>query len=93
MQSRPVIPVATEMNVTEMERAEERFLVDGEELVITAALQTTCDGNGGALGHPIEYITLEKGGQAVCKYCDRRFLHVTHPDVPRVRQQGKPFTP
>lgn len=81
------------MAVAEWERIEEHFLVDGEEVVITSSLQVRCDGGGGVLGHPVEYITLAKGQQAVCKYCDRRFLHVTHPDVARVRAHGEPFQP
>eukprot|EP01041_Mallomonas_annulata_P004407 gene4407-8770_t len=34
-----------------------------------------CDGGGGALGHPIEYIQLNTvyGKPAVCKYCGLRF--------------------
>jgi NADH dehydrogenase (ubiquinone) Fe-S protein 6 len=38
-----------------------------------------CDGGGGALGHPVEYITLDfiypenAGGKAgICKYCGLR---------------------
>lgn len=34
-----------------------------------------CDGGGGALGHPLEYISLERPGEiAVCKYCSLRFI-------------------
>ncbi len=37
----------------------------------------TCDGGGGALGHPIEYIKLqvsdEEAGPQVCKYCGLRY--------------------
>ena len=34
-----------------------------------------CDGGGGALGHPIEYIQLDtvRKTVAVCKYCGLRF--------------------
>lgn len=36
-----------------------------------------CDGGGGALGHPIEYIKLkvsdEEAGPQVCKYCGLRY--------------------
>ena len=34
-----------------------------------------CDGGGGALGHPIEYIQLNKISDepAICKYCGLRF--------------------
>jgi NADH dehydrogenase (ubiquinone) Fe-S protein 6 len=32
-----------------------------------------CDGGGGALGHPIEYISLARGGIEYCKYCSLRY--------------------
>jgi NADH dehydrogenase (ubiquinone) Fe-S protein 6 len=33
-----------------------------------------CDGGGGALGHPIEYISLAVPGSVVaCKYCGLRY--------------------
>ncbi len=70
----------------------EHYLVDGEEVVITPRLKVRCDGGCGPLGHPVEYLTLEKGGQAVCKYCDRRFVHVHHPDAAELRRKGRPFT-
>ena len=37
----------------------------------------TCNGGGGALGHPIEYICLNKVNPkepSVCKYCGLRFI-------------------
>ena len=70
---------------------DEVFLVDGEEIVITERMQVQCDGGGGPLGHPIEYMTLVKGGQTVCKYCDRRYVHKSHPDCANIRQSGKSF--
>jgi NADH dehydrogenase (ubiquinone) Fe-S protein 6 len=40
--------------------------VDGERAI--------CDGGGGALGHPLEYISLERPGVVErCKYCGLRF--------------------
>ena len=33
-----------------------------------------CDGGGGALGHPLVYLTLDNGGKADCPYCGRRFV-------------------
>jgi NADH dehydrogenase (ubiquinone) Fe-S protein 6 len=33
----------------------------------------TCDGGGGALGHPRVFISLEKPGPQVCGYCGLRF--------------------
>jgi len=70
---------------------EEVYLVDGEEIVITDRLHVQCDGGGGPLGHPIEYLTLEKGGQTVCKYCDRRYVHTSHPDTAEIRKKGQRF--
>ena len=39
-----------------------------------------CDGGGGALGHPIEYIQLNTrhGDPATCKYCGLRFTSTGH---------------
>jgi uncharacterized Zn-finger protein len=36
-----------------------------------------CDGGGGALGHPLEYIQLHRAEEdhpAICKYCGAKFL-------------------
>jgi uncharacterized Zn-finger protein len=70
---------------------EEAYLVDGEEVVITDRMQVQCDGGGGPLGHPMEYMTLAKGGQTTCKYCDRRYVHKSHPDCAEIRQKGQRF--
>ena len=39
-----------------------------------------CDGGGGSLGHPVEYITLElaKDEPAICKYCGLRYVKDHH---------------
>lgn len=42
---------------------------------ITVETETVgCDGGGGALGHPLVYLTLGKTGQVECPYCSRRFV-------------------
>jgi uncharacterized Zn-finger protein len=69
----------------------EAYLIAAEEIVITDRMHVQCDGGGGALGHPVEYLTLIKGGQAVCKYCDRRYVHKTHPDCVEIRAKGRKF--
>lgn len=69
---------------------EEVYLLDGEEIVITDQMQVQCDG-GGALGHPVEYLTLVKGGQTTCKYCDRRYVHISNPACAEIRKAGKSF--
>ena len=33
-----------------------------------------CDGGGGALGHPLVYLTFENSDQVDCYYCSRRFV-------------------
>lgn len=33
-----------------------------------------CDGGGGALGHPLVYLNLDKEGRVDCPYCGRRFI-------------------
>jgi uncharacterized Zn-finger protein len=34
----------------------------------------SCDGVGGALGHPLTYYVIGKSGRAECTYCDRVFV-------------------
>ena len=36
-----------------------------------------CDGGGGALGHPLVYLTLDNSGKVDCPYCGRRFIRST----------------
>lgn len=33
-----------------------------------------CDGGGGALGHPLVYLTLSGNGETECPYCSRRYV-------------------
>lgn len=35
--------------------------------------ETSCDGGGGALGHPRVYLTLGPRNDVYCPYCSRRF--------------------
>jgi uncharacterized Zn-finger protein len=51
--------------------------VSGREVVITDKLYVRCDGGEGSLGHPVVYMTLEKGGETTCKYCNRRYVHTS----------------
>jgi NADH dehydrogenase (ubiquinone) Fe-S protein 6 len=42
-----------------------------------------CEGGGGALGHPVEYITLKASGSGsklagICKYCNLRYVSSGH---------------
>ncbi len=42
------------------------------ETIYIETREVGCDG-GGALGHPLVYITLDKDGRAMCPYCSRQF--------------------
>jgi len=69
------------------------YLVDDREVVITPHDHVACDGGGGPLGHPVEYMTLEDKGEVICKYCGRRYLAVDHPEAETVRREGTPYNP
>ena len=40
---------------------EEWLMVDDREVVITPVMYVRCDGDKGASGHPVEFMTLELG--------------------------------
>ena len=47
---------------------------DHPETVYVADHRVSCEGSGGALGHPRVYYSLEDG-EVVCGYCDRHFIY------------------
>lgn len=71
--------------------ADEVFLLNDRDVVITGDRHVRCDGGQGPLGHPREFMTLEHGGEAVCKYCGRRFVHRSSPAAEVVRRTGQPL--
>ncbi len=44
------------------------------EVIYVSARRISCDGGGGALGHPVVWYSLEDG-EAECGYCDRKFIY------------------
>ena len=48
--------------------------IDSPETIIVETRQVSCDGGGGALGHPIVYYEMGDEDFVVCKYCDRCFV-------------------
>mmetsp|Transcript_16153 Transcript_16153/g.46188 ORF Transcript_16153/g.46188 Transcript_16153/m.46188 type:complete len:128 (-) Transcript_16153:137-520(-) len=49
-------------------------LVEKHPIVEVEGERAICDGGGGALGHPLEYISLQRPGVVErCKYCGLRF--------------------
>jgi uncharacterized Zn-finger protein len=47
-----------------------------------------CDGGGGALGHPLVYLAIDKTGQVECPYCSRLFVY--RPDAPEADDVMQP---
>lgn len=48
--------------------------IEPPETIEVDSVNISCDGGGGALGHPKVYLSLEKDGRAECPYCDRLFI-------------------
>jgi uncharacterized Zn-finger protein len=44
------------------------------EIVRVETRQVSCDGGGGALGHPRVWYEMGDEDMVECKYCDRRFV-------------------
>lgn len=44
------------------------------ETIEVEKTEISCDGGGGALGHPKVWLNLGKNGTVDCPYCDRRFV-------------------
>ncbi len=44
------------------------------ETIDVETRDVSCDGGGGALGHPLVYLTIGAQGWVECGYCDRRFV-------------------
>lgn len=47
---------------------------DPPEVIEVTQRRVSCDGGGGALGHPLVFYTIGAEGFVECKYCDRRFV-------------------
>jgi len=47
---------------------------DAPETFEVTSPSVSCDGGGGALGHPKVYLQIGEEGFIDCPYCDRRFV-------------------
>ena len=47
--------------------------MEAEETIIVEQSSVSCDGGGGALGHPKVYLAIGEGGEIVCPYCSRTY--------------------
>ena len=45
-----------------------------DAMELTSAHKVTCDGGGGALGHPKVYLEMGADDEVTCGYCGRRFV-------------------
>lgn len=43
-------------------------------MVVVDRRRVSCDGGGGALGHPKVWLEMGEAGFVECGYCDRRFV-------------------
>ena len=54
---------------------------DSPEILYVSTRAVSCDGGGGALGHPLVYLRIPENRNWVeCGYCDRRFILVPPAD-------------
>ena len=72
------IPEGTDRNeVREKWGSNAMDMIEEAEPIIVDGPVAACNGGGGALGHPIEYIKLyvsdEDAAPQVCKYCGLRY--------------------
>lgn len=44
------------------------------EIIVVETKRVSCDGGGGALGHPIVFYEMGDEDFVECKYCDRCFV-------------------
>ena len=47
--------------------------MEAEETIIVEKPSVSCDGGGGALGHPKVYLAIGEEGEIVCPYCSRTY--------------------
>jgi NADH dehydrogenase (ubiquinone) Fe-S protein 6 len=62
-------------------RSNAQDLVNQVPVIKVSGNTALCDGGGGATGHPIEYIQLNKRNglePAICKYCGLKFVSDGH---------------
>lgn len=44
---------------------------ENDKVIEVTTAKVSCDGGGGALGHPLTYYVIGKEGFVRCQYCDR----------------------
>ena len=49
-------------------------MVEPPEVIRVQSHRVSCDGVGGALGHPRVFMEMGEEGSVECPYCDRKFV-------------------
>ncbi|HTJ62643.1 MAG TPA: zinc-finger domain-containing protein [Alphaproteobacteria bacterium] len=44
------------------------------EIIHVQTAKVGCDGGGGALGHPLVYLSIGHSGETDCPYCGRHYV-------------------
>ena len=44
-----------------------------KDVVMVSSKRVSCNGGGGALGHPLVYMDMGDEDYVICKYCDKVF--------------------
>ncbi len=48
--------------------------INAPETAVVHQRRISCDGGGGALGHPLVWLSIGPDGTVECPYCDKRFI-------------------
>jgi len=59
---------------THSSKKERVIAVEAPEIIEVDSSRVSCDGIGGALGHPRVFLEMGDGSAVKCPYCDRRFV-------------------
>lgn len=47
--------------------------IEAPETEVVTKTRVSCNGGGGALGHPLVWLSIGPDGWVECPYCDKRF--------------------
>ena len=64
--------------------------VDAPEVITVRSHRVSCDGVGGALGHPRVYMEMGDEGFVECGYCDRKFVLAADDHLPDESEELAP---
>ena len=62
---------------------EDRMPIEPPEIEYVTKDQIPCQGDGGALGHPLVWLKISPTeGMVECPYCDKQFIHTSRNNAP-----------